>query len=147
MKKAGWILAGVFICALCIGCHFGKKKSTRAEPVLVGHCTLFDKSLPEIKEYIKGEWKLVSGKNVREVCEYDNTFIQFDGDEYVWTEDDTDEPGDLNWRKTETGAGYDAYVMDVFYAEHPAYPLAINGDTLYIQDCSETGYKYTLVRK
>lgn len=147
MKKVGWILAGVFISALCIGFHFDKKKSTRAEPVLVGHCTLFDKSLPEIKEYIKGEWKLVSGKNVREVCEYDNTFIQFDGDEYVWTEDDTDEPGDLNWRKIETGAGYDAYVMDVFYAEHPAYPLAISGDTLYIQDCSETGYKYTLVRK
>ncbi len=37
--------------------------------------------------------------------------------------------------------------MDVFYETNPAYPVSIKGDTLILQDCSKTGYKYTLVRK
>jgi len=53
----------------------------------------------------------------------------------------------LNWRKADTGAGYEAYLMDVFYETNPAYPVSIKGDTLILQDCSETGYKYTLVKK
>ena len=64
----------------------------------------------------------------------------------VWTEDGKAEPGALNWRKADTGAGYEAYLMDVFYETNPAYPVSIKGDTLILQDCSETGYKYTLVR-
>lgn len=149
MKNVKWLLSGLVICLcmLCINCQSDKSKGQKKYPVKTGNCTLFDKSLPEIKEYIHGEWELVSGGNSRELCEYENTFIEFDGDKYIWTEDDKEEPGNLNWRKAETGAGYEAYLMDVFYAEHPAYPLAINGDTLYIQDCSETAYKYTLVRK
>lgn len=109
--------------------------------------TLFDKTLPEIKELVNGKWELVSGKNARETCEYENTFIKFDGDTYVWIEDGKEEPGDLNWRKADTGVGYESYLMDAFYATNPAYPLAINGDTLQLQDCSETGYLYTLVKK
>lgn len=109
--------------------------------------TLYDKTLPEIKELVNGKWELVSGQNARETCEFENTFILFNGDKYVWTEDNKDEPGDLNWRKSDTGAGYDAYQMDVFYATNPSYPLSIKGDTLYIQDCTETAYKYTLVRR
>jgi len=109
--------------------------------------TLYDKSLPEIKEQVNGTWALVHGKNSRESSEYENTFIVFDNDKYIWIEDRQEEPGDLNWRKSPTGNGYDAYIMDAFYAEYPAYPLAINGDTLYLQDISETNYKYTLIRK
>ena len=43
---------------------------------------------------------------------------------------------------------FDVYrpMMDVFYETNPAYPVSIKGDTLILQDCSETGYKYTLVR-
>lgn len=90
---------------------------------------------------------MVSGQNAGQLCEFENTFIVFDGDKYIWSEDGKDEPGDLNWRKADTGVGYEAYLMDVFYATNPAYPLSINGDTLFIQDCTETGYKYTLVRR
>lgn len=149
MKNKKWLLSGVVICfcALGISCQSDKSNGQKERAVKTESCTLFDKSLPEIKKYINGEWELVSGRNSRELCEYENTFIEFDDDKYVWIEDEKEEPGDLNWRKTETGAGYEAYLMDVFYAEHPAYPLALNGDTLYIQDCSETAYKYTLVRK
>lgn len=53
------------------------------------------------------------------------------------------EPGALNWRKADTGAGYEAYLMDVFYETNPAYPVSVKSDTLILQDCSETGYKYT----
>ena len=35
----------------------------------------------------------------------------------------------------------EAYLMDVFYETNPAYPVSIKGDTLILQDCSETGYK------
>ena len=86
-------------------------------------------------------------KKDAESCEYENTFIKFADDQYVWTEDGKAEPGALNWRKADTGAGYEAYLMDVFYETNPAYPVSIKGDTLILQDCSETGYKYTLVRK
>lgn len=109
--------------------------------------TLFDKELPEIKKHLDGKWSLVSAKNSRELCEYENIVIEFKGDKYVWTEDGKSEPGDMNWRKAETGAGYESYLMDLFYASHPAFPLSIKGDTLYIQDCSKTAYKYLLLRK
>jgi len=109
--------------------------------------TLHDKSLSEIKKSINGEWELVSGKNASELGEFENTFIVFNDDKYIWKENGVDDPGDLNWRKAPTGIGYDSFLMDVFYAEHPAFPMAIKGDTLYIQDCSETGYLYTLIRK
>lgn len=124
-----------------------KQKEGKFEAQASVNITLYDKTLPEIKELVNGKWELVSGQNTRETCEFENTFIRFNGDKYVWTEDNKDEPGDLNWRKSETGAGYDAYLMDVFYATNPSYPLAISGDTLFIQDCTETAYKYTLVRR
>jgi len=108
--------------------------------------TLFDKSLPEIKKAVNGKWELVSGQNARETGEFENTFITFNDDKYIWSENGKDEPGDLNWRKGPTGIGYDSYLMDVFYAERPAYPISIQGDILYIQDISDTGYKYTLKR-
>lgn len=109
--------------------------------------SLYDKTLPEIKTIVNGKWELLSGQNAGQLCEFENTFITFDGDKYIWTEDSKDEPGNLNWRKAPTGAGYDAYLMDVFYATNPSYPLAVSGDTLYIQDCTETAYRYMLVRR
>lgn len=109
--------------------------------------SLVDKTLPEIKESVNGKWELISGQNASQLCEFENTFITFDNDKYIWTEDGKDEPGDLNWRKAPTGSGYDAYLMDVFYATNPSYPLAISGDTLYIQDCTATAYKYMLLKR
>lgn len=109
--------------------------------------TLFDKELADIKKNIDGKWSLISAQNNQEFCEYEGIVIEFKGDKYVWTEDGKSEPGDMNWRKKETAAGYEAYLMDVFYASHPAYPLSVSGDTLYIQDCSKTAYKYLLLRK
>ena len=122
MKKLMNVLPLLLVVVLLFGtaCQSNKKKD--AESVNV---TLFDK----------------------EFCEYENTFIKFADDQYVWTEDGKAEPGALNWRKADTGAGYEAYLMDVFYETNPAYPVSIKGDTLILQDCSETGYKYTLVRK
>lgn len=138
----GFCLAGASSCK-----GQSKEKEVKAEAQASVNITLYDKTLPEIKELVDGKWELVSGQNARETCEFENTFIQFNGDKYVWTEDNKDEPGDLNWRKSDTGAGYEAYQMDVFYATNPSYPLAISGDTLFIQDCTETAYKYTLVRR
>lgn len=151
-------MKGILLTSLCatllllfaVGCKGNKKEAASAtgktskEAV---HVTLFDKSLPEIKKYVNGKWELVSGQNAREFSEFENTFIEFNNDKYVWTEDGNPEPGDLNWRKEATGAGYDAYLMDAFLAEYPSYPVAINGDTLLIQDCTETAYRYRLVRR
>ena len=139
MKKLMDVLPLLLVVVLLFGtaCQSNKKKDAESANV-----TLFDKDLPEIKTL-----ELVSGKNAREFCEYENTFIKFADDQYVWTEDGKAEPGALNWRKADTGAGYEAYLMDVFYETNPAYPVSIKGDTLILQDCSETGYKYTLVRK
>ena len=134
MKKLMDVLPLLLVVVLLFGtaCQSNKKKDAESANV-----TLFDKDLPEIKTLVNGEWELVSGKNAREFCEYENTFIKFADDQYVWTEDG----------KAEPGAGYEAYLMDVFYETNPAYPVSIKGDTLILQDCSETGYKYTLVRK
>ena len=142
MKKLMDVLPLLLVVVLLFGtaCQSNKKKDAESANV-----TLFDK--PEIKTLVNGEWELVSGKNAREFCEYENTFIKFADDQYVWTEDGKAEPGALNWRIADTGAGYEAYLMDVFYETNPAYPVSIKGDTLILQDCSETGYKYTLVRK
>lgn len=131
------IFAGIICLVAISSCNSDKSKGV----------TLYDKSLSEIKQKVNGEWELVSGKNAREIGEFENTFITFDNDKYIWTENGVSEPGELNWRKESTGMGYDAYMMDVFYSSRPSFPIAINGDTLYIQDCSETGYKYTLVKK
>lgn len=140
--KSFFILSSLGLCLTAIvGCQ---GKSARQD---APQTTLTDKSLPEIKKLIDGKWELINGQNETQLCEFENTFITFNGDKYIWTEDGNDEPGDLNWRKTDMGAGYDAYLMDAFYATNPAYPLSIKGDTLYLQDCSETGYKYKLVRK
>lgn len=109
--------------------------------------TLFDKTLPEIQEYVHGKWELLSGQNGNMFFEYENTFIEFNGDEYVWTEDGESERGLLNWRKEETGNGYESYLMDVFYDTNPAYILALKNDTLMVQDCTETAYRYKLVRR
>lgn len=119
----------------------------KARIVATAPTTLFDKELSEIKDYTYGKWELVSGKNTRELCEFENTFITIDDDHYVWTEDGESEAGEMNWRKAATGIGYDAYLMDVFYAEYPSFPLSIHRDTLYIQDCTATGYTYKLVRR
>lgn len=138
----------IFIVSLMMLCLLGANScKSKTESHAKIRATLVDKPLPEIKELVDGKWELVSGQNPSQLCEFENTFITFDGDKYVWSEDGKDEPGDLNWRKADTGLGYEAYLMDVFYATNPACPLAISGDTLFIQDCSETGYKYTLVRR
>lgn len=143
MKKLMDVLPLLLVVVRCLvrHCQSNKKEGCGEREV-----TLFDKDLPEIKTLVNGEWELVSGKKRREFCEYENTFIKFADDQYVWTEDGKAEPGALNWRKADTGAGYEAYLMDVFYETNPAYPVSIKGDTLILQDCSETGYKYTLVR-
>ena len=148
--KSIFIVVALGLCLIgtssCKG-KSGQKDSKEAETRTTVQTTLFDKSLPEIKELVEGKWELVSGQNTTQLCEFENTFIQFNGDKYVWTEEGKDEPGDLNWRKADTGAGYEAYLMDVFLETSPSYPLAIKGDTLFIQDCTETAYKYTLVRR
>lgn len=144
MKNNKIVLPLLFISVFLFGIAYHSSRKQQAEKTNI---TLYDKELPEIKAQVDGKWELVSGKNAREFCEYENTFIEFDGDRYVWTEDGKVEPGALNWRKADTGAGYEAYLMDVFYETNPAYPVCIKGDTLILQDCSETGYKYTLVRK
>ena len=99
MKKLMDVLPLLLVVVLLFGtaCQSNKKKD--AESVNV---TLFDKDLPEIKTLVNGEWELVSGKNAREFCEYENTFIKFADDQYVWTEDGKAEPGALNWRKADT---------------------------------------------
>ncbi|WP_288208057.1 hypothetical protein [uncultured Parabacteroides sp.] len=147
VKKS--LIAILAIAGLClIGTSSCKSKSDRKEikttSQAIVRTSLCDKELTEVKELVNGKWELVSGENPRETCEFENTFITFDGDKYIWTEEGKDEPGDLNWRKADTDAGY---LMDVFYATNPSYPLAISGDTLFIQDCTETAYKYTLVRR
>jgi hypothetical protein len=144
MKKIILVVTGIGACLLMAGSCNEKKQAPAQE---VKEVTLFDKPLDEIKPYINGKWELVSGKNTRETNEFENIFIEFDNDHYIWTEDGQSEPGTLNWRKAETGSGYEAYLMDVFYAEYPSYPFSIKGDTLYIQDCTATAYQYTLVRK
>lgn len=144
MKNNKIVLPLLFISIFLFGIAYHSSRKQQAEKTNI---TLYDKELPEIKAQVDGKWELISGKNAREFCEYENTFIEFDGDQYVWTEDGKAEPGALNWRKADTGAGYEAYLMDVFYETNPAYPVCIKGDTLILQDCSETGYKYTLVRK
>jgi len=89
MKKLMDVLPLLLVVVLLFGtaCQSNKKKD--AESVNV---TLFDKDLPEIKTLVNGEWELVSGKNAREFCEYENTFIKFADDQYVWTEDGKAEP-------------------------------------------------------
>ena len=74
MKKLMNVLPLLLVVVLLFGtaCQSNKKKD--AESVNV---TLFDKDLPEIKTLVNGEWELVSGKNAREFCEYENTFIKF----------------------------------------------------------------------
>lgn len=147
--KSIFIVAAVGLCLIGTSSCKGKSEQKEDKPAVRENVrtTLFDKSLPEIKKLVNGKWELVSGQNAGQLCEFENTFIVFNDDKYIWSEDGKDEPGDLNWRKDDTGAGYEAYLMDVFYETNPSYPLAINRDTLYIQDCTETGYKYTLVRK
>jgi len=143
MKITNNLIPLLLVCFCIIGtaCHDNKKTTKEKKMMLI------EKTLPEIKKQINGKWKLVSGKNASENCEYENTYITFDGNNYIWTEDGKDEQGSLNWRNADTGIGYKAYLMDVFYQTHPAFPLMINGDTLLLQDCSKTGYLYTLVRK
>jgi hypothetical protein len=144
MKNA--LFTALFLCCtlLLAGCKGGKRPAAVENPVST---TLVDKPLSEIKTLVDGKWELVSGQNSREFNEFENTFILFDGDRYAWIEEGQEEKGDLNWRETEVGAGHKAYLMDVFYATLPSYPAAIKGDTLYIQDCTETAYRYTLVRR
>lgn len=152
--KSVFILVFCGLCLLTIAGCSGKSEQKGEEQTAAKadarpqvKMSLVDKTLPEIKESVNGKWELISGQNASQLCEFENTFITFDNDKYIWTEDGKDEPGDLNWRKAPTGNGYDAYLMDVFYATNPSYPLAINDDTLYIQDCTGTAYKYMLIRR
>lgn len=124
-----------------------QRNTAKAKDQEVVKTILYDKSLPEIKKYVNGKWELINGKNDTQECEYEDTFIEFDDDKYVWIEEGKGEPGNLNWRKAPTRDGYDSYLMDVFYETNPAYPLYIQGDTLFLQDCSKTAFKYKLVRK
>lgn len=78
---------------------FGMAQSNQKKTECV-NTTLLNRELSEIKALVNGEWELVSGGNARELCEYENTFITFADDQYVWTEDGKAEPGALNWRKT-----------------------------------------------
>lgn len=132
-----------------IGCQNKSSQAAQAQEVVEVQDTLYNKTLPEIKKQVNGKWELVSGENKEQFCEYENTVIVFDDDKYIWIEDGKEEPGDLNWRKEDTKFGHTTYLMDVFYSTNPAYPLAISGnrDTLYLQDCSKTEYKYKLIRK
>lgn len=143
--KSVLVIVLMGVCLLGVGCRNNGKQQVQADV----NTTLFDKELPEIKKMVNGRWELVSGQNAGQTCEFENTFIEFNDDQYVWSEEGKDEPGNLNWRKaaTGTGTGYDAYLMDAFYETNPSFPLAIHGDTLFIQDCTETGYKYTLIKK
>lgn len=106
--KSIFIVVALGLCLIgtssCKG-KSGQKDSKESETRTTVQTTLFDKSLPEIKELVEGKWELVSGQNTTQLCEFENTFIQFNGDKYVWTEEGKDEPGDLNWRKANTGAG------------------------------------------
>ena len=138
-----FIITGIVLLCIITGCKFQESQPEIKD----AHTTLFDKPLSEIKQLINGKWELVSNQNARETGEFENTFITFKDDDYIWTENGNSEAGKLNWRKTPTGIGYDAYLMDVFYENFPSFPLAISGDTLYIQDCTETNFKYTLIRK
>ena len=153
MKKTiGLCLAGILVlasaCRQKTEAGVSEQETAPVVDTLSGKClTLYDKSLPEIKKYVDGKWELVSSESPHESCEYENTFIEFKGDDYVWTENNRPEPGALNWRLADTGAGYRSYLMDLFYADHPAYPLALEGDTLYIQDSTPTAYRYMLVRR
>ena len=124
MKKLMDVLPLLLVVVLLFGtaCQSNKKKDAESANV-----TLFDKDLPEIKTLVNGEWELVSGKNAREFCEYENTFIKFADDQYVWTEDGKAEPGALNWRKADTGAGYEAYLSST----RPTLPiLCLSKETL-----------------
>lgn len=143
----------VFVAILTIvpllfaGCQGKQSAQEAGKEQAKAPINLYDKTLPEIKKLVNGKWELVSSKNAREFGEYENTFITFNDDDYIWSEEGKDEPGKLNWRKADTGAGYEAYLMDVFLETNPSYPMALNGDTLIIQDCSETAYLYKLVRR
>lgn len=139
-----FLLSGLFLSYT--SCKSDKSKKAAAGKEVV-RTTLFDKTLPEVKKLVDGEWELVSCKNATEEGEFENTFITFKGDDYVWTENGVSEPGELNWRLEDPGVGYEAWMMDVFYATAPSFPLSISGDTLYIQDCTKTAYMYTLVKK
>lgn len=147
MKTLMQLLPLLLVGCLPLGIACQQQNKPKTEEAVATEITLFDKDLPEIKKLIDGKWELVSGKNTREFCEYENTFIEFDGDKYVWTEDEKPEPGLLNWRKADTGVGYESFLMDVFFETNPAYPLSMHGDTLFLQDCSQTGYKYTLLKR
>lgn len=147
MKTLMQLLPLLLVGCLPLGMACQQQNKPKTEETVATEITLFDKDLPEIKKLIDGKWELVSGKNTREFCEYENTFIEFDGDKYVWTEDEKPEPGLLNWRKADTGVGYESFLMDVFFETNPAYPLSMHGDTLFLQDCSQTGYKYTLLKR
>jgi len=137
------LLIGITLLCSIMGCKSQEKPSeTRNTDE-----TLIGKSLPEIKQLVNGKWELISNQNERETGEFENTFITFDGDDYIWTENGDSEKGKLNWRKAPAEIGYDAYLMDVFYEDFPSFPLSVKGDTLYIQDCTETNYKYTLIRR
>ncbi len=151
MRKSAKRFTCLFLFVLVIACNLGNKQApveqapvSPGEPVRV---TLFDKTLPEIKDLINGNWQLVSGETATYSVEFDDTFIEFNDDEYVWTDEDGTEAGRLNWRQAPTGHGYDAFFTDVFYEENPTFPLAIHGDTLLIQDISEHLYLYRLVRR
>lgn len=106
--KSIFIVVALGLCLIgtssCKG-KSGQKDSKESETRTTVQTTLFDKSLPEIKELVEGKWELVSGQNTTQLCEFENTFIQFNGDKYVWTEEGKDEPGDLNWRKARYGSG------------------------------------------
>ncbi|MCD7976148.1 MAG: hypothetical protein LUG51_02950 [Tannerellaceae bacterium] len=108
---------------------------------------LYGIPLSEVKKQVNGRWELVSAQNFEEELEYEGTYITFAGDNYIWTDAGESEEGALNWRKEDSGEGYEAWLMDVFYEENPSYPLEIEGDTLYIQDFTESGYKYLLIRR
>lgn len=149
MKHLNIVIAMLLFGLFPIGtsCQGKQKTGEAKEAKAKVKTTLYDKTLPEIKALVNGRWELVSSKNAREVGEYEKTFITFDDDNYIWSEDGKDEPGALNWREADTKEGYKAYLMDAFLETSPSYPLAINGDTLTIQDCTETAYEYTLVRR
>ncbi len=149
MKFVRILLGFSFILFCLTGCRNKVKDLSAIIPVpqrLESNVALFDKELNALKELLNGKWQLVSGENSSVYFEFDETFIVFNGDRYIWMEEGEMEEGVLNWRREATGSGYDSFFTDVFYEDNPTFPLAIVNDTLIIQDISPNLYIYKLVR-
>ena len=71
--KSIFIVVALGLCLIgtssCKG-KSGQKDSNESETRTTVQTTLFDKSLPEIKELVEGKWELVSGQNTTQPVSY-----------------------------------------------------------------------------